>query len=67
MTKEQTYWTNTNGERHIATGTDLEDILASIAESEAKTKEGVLLPAFHCNYCSTDIYFVFWGCGSSNL
>jgi hypothetical protein len=36
MTTDKTYWTNTNGERHIATGADLEDILASIAESEAK-------------------------------
>ena len=38
MTKETIYWMNTNGERHIATGADLEEILASIAESEAKMK-----------------------------
>jgi len=38
MTKEQTYWINTNGERQIATGADLEEILASIAESEARIK-----------------------------
>ena len=36
MTTEQTYWTNTNGERHIATGTDLDEILALNAESEAR-------------------------------
>ena len=38
MTKETSYFTNTNGERHIATGDDLKEILASIAESEAKRK-----------------------------
>jgi len=38
MTKEPTYWINTNGERHIATGADLEEILALIAENEAKAK-----------------------------
>ncbi len=38
MTNEITYWTNTNGERHIATGADLEEILALIAESEARIK-----------------------------
>ena len=36
MTKETTYWINIDGERQIATGADLEEILASIAESEAK-------------------------------
>ena len=38
MTKEQTYWINTDGERHIATGTDLEEILASIAQTEERKK-----------------------------
>jgi hypothetical protein len=38
MTTEQTYWVNTNGERHIATGDDLKEILDAIAESEARTK-----------------------------
>jgi hypothetical protein len=38
MTTEQTYWVNTNGERHIATGDDLQEILDSIAESEARIK-----------------------------
>ena len=38
MTKEATYWINTNGERHIATGADLEQILADIAATEAKNK-----------------------------
>jgi hypothetical protein len=38
MTTEQTYWTNTNGERHIATGDELKEILDAIAESEAKIK-----------------------------
>jgi hypothetical protein len=38
MTTEQTYWVNTNGERHIATGNDLKEILDAIAESEARTK-----------------------------
>jgi hypothetical protein len=45
MTKEPTYWTNTNGERHIATGADLEEILALIAESEAKIKADKLAKA----------------------
>lgn len=38
MTTEQTYWVNTNGERHIATGDDLKEILDAIAESEARIK-----------------------------
>jgi hypothetical protein len=38
MTTEQTYWVNTNGERHIATGDDLKEILDAIAESEARAK-----------------------------
>ncbi len=38
MTTEKTYWTNTNGERHIATGDDLKEILDAIAESEARIK-----------------------------
>jgi tRNA threonylcarbamoyladenosine modification (KEOPS) complex Cgi121 subunit len=38
MTTEQTYWTNTNGERHIATGDELKEILDAIAESEARIK-----------------------------
>jgi hypothetical protein len=38
MTTEPIYWTNTNGERHVATGAELEEILALIAESEAKIK-----------------------------
>jgi hypothetical protein len=38
MTTEQTYWTNTNGERHIATGDDLKEILDAIAESETRIK-----------------------------
>jgi hypothetical protein len=36
MTKDTTYWINTNGERHIATGADLDQILLDIAESKAK-------------------------------
>jgi hypothetical protein len=36
MTTDKTYWTNTNGERHIATGNDLKEILDSIAQLEAK-------------------------------
>jgi hypothetical protein len=38
MTKEQTYWVNTNGERHVATGDELKEILDAIAESEARAK-----------------------------
>jgi len=38
MTKETEYWINTNGERHIATGADLEQILSDIAATEAKNK-----------------------------
>jgi hypothetical protein len=38
MTTEQTYWVNTNGERHIATGDDLKEILDAIAESKARIK-----------------------------
>ena len=38
MTKEATYWINTNGERHIATGADLEQILTDIAAAEKKQK-----------------------------
>ena len=45
MTKEPTYWINTNGERHIAEGADLEQILLDIAESEAKIKADELIKA----------------------
>jgi hypothetical protein len=38
MTSEQTYWVNTNGERHVATGNDLKEILDAIAESDARIK-----------------------------
>lgn len=38
MTTNQTYWTNTNGERHIATGDDLKEILDAIAEADARAK-----------------------------
>jgi hypothetical protein len=36
MTTEQTFWVNTNGERHIATGDELQEILSAIAESDAR-------------------------------
>ena len=42
MTKETTYWINTDGERHIASGADLEQILADIAASEAKAKSDAI-------------------------
>jgi len=38
MTTEQTYWINIDGERQIATGADLEQILSDIAAGEAKAK-----------------------------
>lgn len=38
MTKETTYWINIDGERQIATGAALEQILLDIAEAEAKAK-----------------------------
>lgn len=38
MTIEQTYWINIDGERQIATGAALEQILSDIAEAEARTK-----------------------------
>lgn len=38
MTTEQIFWVNTDGERHIATGDELQEILDAIAESEARKK-----------------------------
>jgi hypothetical protein len=38
MTTEQTYWVNTNGERHVATGDELKEILDAIAESQTRIK-----------------------------
>jgi len=38
MTTEQTFWVNIDGERQIATGKVLDEILASIAEADARKK-----------------------------
>ena len=45
MTKETTYWININGERQIATGAALEQILLDIAEAEAKVKADAIAKA----------------------
>ena len=45
MTKETTHWINIDGERQIATGAALEQILLDIAEAEARTKANELAKA----------------------